>query len=239
MVKYYPKIFTQKILGTKLRQKRPSRMDERGRFDLIHVAGGSRCARQVGRTVMEGGRGEGQRSAAPRPVERRGASRGRLQEVSFPRVKCFATPLLHTSPPRPLSSLSHSSLLGLTRFASPHEKTTNPGSERKGKSGSRECPPSPSFCSNRGAAPREIRPACPAASAAAEVSAALSTDPLRGAAPPLSARFGTRVWPGVPLPHSLTAAASAGSCGWTRSSGGSPVANWRSPVRGSGSGLGD
>ena len=158
------------------------------------------CA--AGGPHSDGGRARrriAQRSAAPRPVERRGASRGRLQEVSFPRVKCFATPLLHTSPPRPLSSLSHSSLLGLTRFASPHEKTTNPG-EREERVKRVARPLSPCFCSNRGAAPREIRHECPAASAAAEVSAALSTDPRRGSAPPLPARFGTRFWPRVPLP---------------------------------------
>ncbi|KAG2618208.1 hypothetical protein PVAP13_3NG258251 [Panicum virgatum] len=154
----------------------------------------------------------------------------------------LATPLpthISSSPPVSLSlSLlspwSHTVCL-------PPRKDNQPGEreEREKRERVARVPPSPSFCSNRGAAPREIRHACPATSAAAEVSAALSTDPRRGAAPPLYARFGTRVWPGVPLPHSLTAAASAGSCGWTRSSGGSPVANWRSPVRGSGSGLGD
>ena len=121
--------------------KRPSRMNERGRFDLIYVAGGSRCARQVGRTVMEGGRGRRiARRARPKPPNagRETRSQPRKPAGSFVSAIQRQDKLLpsYTHPSSSLSSLSHTPFYSLSLVSHglppPTKRQPTRGSERKG-----------------------------------------------------------------------------------------------------------
>ncbi|KAK8457440.1 hypothetical protein SEVIR_3G187650v4 [Setaria viridis] len=167
---------------------------------------------------MEGGRARKKDSAPPVPGrEKRSGGREpatrSLQEVSFPRVKgkTSYSPPTHTHLSLSPSSLPHSlslslslSLSSLTRFASAHEKTTNPGEREerggergKGKAGRASAPLQLLLQSRRRPARDPLR--VPRRRAAAEVSAALPTDPppgLRSCPPDLARGFG----PGFPPP---------------------------------------
>jgi len=151
------------------------------------------CA--AGGPHSDGGRARrriAQRSAAPGGETR---SQPRKAAGSFVSAsQKLATPLLHTSPPRPLSSLSHSSLLGLTRFASPHEKTTNPGEREEREKRVARVPPLPLLLLQSRRRPARDPPRVPRRQRRRRGERC----PLHRSAPGLRSAPARPIWPGVP-----------------------------------------